>query len=61
MELNSDYKGNFAKFNHVFIKGLFSVKVSKKKRKKCQNLELKRFANKSEQSKGCSRMIFEVM
>lgn len=33
MELNSDYKGNFAKFNHGFIKGLFSVKVSKKKEK----------------------------
>lgn len=61
MELNSDYTGNFVKFNYVFIKGLFSVKVSKKRNKKCQNPELKRFRNKSEQSKGCSRMIFEVM
>ena len=61
MELNSDYTGNFVKFNYVFIKGLFSIKVSKKKKKKCQNPELKRFRNKSKQSKGCSRMIFEVV
>lgn len=33
MELNSDYTGNFVKFNRVFIKVLFSVKVSKKKEK----------------------------
>lgn len=33
MELNSDYTGNFVKFNYVFIKGLFSIKVSKKKKK----------------------------
>lgn len=32
MERNSDYTGNFVKFNRVFIKELFSVKVCKKRK-----------------------------